>query len=249
MQVLGVITARGGSKGIPKKNIALLMGRPLLAYTADAALAARSLSRVVLSTDDPEIAEEGRRCGIEVPFLRPAELAGDATPSIPVMQDVVRRLESEGCRYDATFLLQPTNPLRTSGDIDGAVELLERTGADSVISFVDAGERHPARMKAIDETGRVIDPPFGEAFEGMPRQLLPKLYLRDGSVYLTRRDVLMEGNSLKGRDCRAWIMPEERAWNIDSPFDLFIVEQMLRYQHARNEDSDRGVARFSASRG
>jgi len=248
MQVLGIITARGGSKGILRKNIAPLMGKPLLAYTADAALASRRLTRVVLSTDDSEIAETGRGYGVEVPFMRPAELAGDGTPSIPVMQDVVRRLEAEGCRYDATFLLQPTNPLRTTADIDGAIELFERTGADSVISFVDTGERHPARMKSIDEDGRVIDPPFGEPFEGMPRQQLPRLYLRDGSVYLTRRDVLMEQNSLKGADCRAWIMPEERAWNIDSPFDLFVVEQMLRYQHAQKKNSHRGIARLSAGR-
>jgi CMP-N-acetylneuraminic acid synthetase len=205
------------------------MGKPLLAYTAEAALRSTSLSRVVLSTDDPDIAEAGRASGVDVPFLRPAELAGDATPTVPVLQDVVRRLEADGERYDATFLLQPTNPLRTTGDIDGAVELLERTGADSVISFVDTGERHPARMKTIDDTGRVIDPPFAEPFEGMARQQLPKLYLRDGSVYLTRRDVLMEQNSLKGKICRAWIMPEERAWNIDSPFDLFIVEQMMKW--------------------
>jgi N-acylneuraminate cytidylyltransferase len=231
MQVLGIITARGGSKGIPRKNIAPLMGRPLLAYTAEAALAASRLSRIVISTDDPAIEETARRCGVEVPFLRPAELAADDTPSIPVMQDVVRRLEAEGARYDATFLLQPTNPLRTAADIDGAIALLEETRADSVISFVDTGERHPARMKSIDpETGRVSDPPFGEPFEGMPRQRLPKLYLRDGSVYLTRRDILMEQNSLKGRDCRAWIIPPERSWNIDTPFDLFIVEQMLRWQ-------------------
>jgi CMP-N-acetylneuraminic acid synthetase len=205
------------------------MGKPLLAYTAEAALRASRLSRIVLSTDDPEIAEVGRDCGIEVPFLRPAHLAGDATPSVPVLQDVVRRLEAAGARYDATFLLQPTNPLRTTGDIDGAVALLERTGADSVISFVATGERHPARMKIIDDSGRVIDPSFAEPFEGMARQQLPKLYLRDGSVYLTRRDVLMENSSLKGRDCRAWILPEERAWNIDSPFDLFIVEQMMKW--------------------
>jgi CMP-N-acetylneuraminic acid synthetase len=205
------------------------MGRPLLAYTADAALAARRLARVVISTDDPEIARIARECGIEVPFMRPPELAADDTPSVPVVQDVVRRLEAEGAHYDATFLLQPTNPLRTAADIDGAVELMERTGADSVISFVDTGERHPARMKSIDpDTGRVLEPPFAEPFEGMPRQQLPKLYLRDGSVYLTRRDVLMNQNSLKGVDCRAWIVPEERSWNIDTPFDLFIVEQMLR---------------------
>lgn len=229
MRVLGIITARGGSKGIPRKNVTPLMGRPLLAYTAEAAQRASRLSRIVLSTDDAEIAAIGRECGIDVPFARPAHLACDATPTIPVMQDVVRRLEAAGERYDATFLLQPTNPLRTAEDIDGAVELLERTGADSVISFVDTGERHPARMKTIGPDGRVADPPFAEPFEGMPRQQLPKLYLRDGSVYLTRRDVLMEQSSLKGADCRAWIMPEERAWNIDSPFDLFIVEQMMRW--------------------
>jgi CMP-N-acetylneuraminic acid synthetase len=211
------------------------MGRPLLAYTAEAALAARRLARVVISTDDPEIAQVARDCGIEVPFMRPAELSRDDTPSIPVMQDVVRRLESEGARYDATFLLQPTNPLRTAADIDGAIDLLERTNADSVISFSDTGERHPARMKSIDPaTGRVLDPPFGEPYEGMRRQELPKLYLRDGSVYLTRRNVLMDQNSLKGSDCRAWIMPPDRAWNIDTPFDLFIVEQLLKWQH-RNE--------------
>lgn len=219
------------------------MGRPLLAYTAEAALSARRLARVVISTDDPEIAQVARECGVEVPFMRPPELSRDDTPSIPVMQDVVRRLEAQGCRYDATFLLQPTNPLRTAADIDGSVDLLERTGADSVISFSDTGERHPARMKSIDPaTGRVLDPPFAEPYEGMRRQDLPKLYLRDGSVYLTRRDVLMDRNSLKGSDCRAWLMPPERSWNIDTPFDLFIVEQLLKY-HA----SDPLLREISAS--
>lgn len=221
------------------------MGRPLLAYTADTALAARCLSRVVLSTDDPEIARVGRACGVEVPFLRPMELAADDTPTVPVLQDAVRRLESESSRCDAVFLLQPTNPLRTVEDIDGAIDLLESTGADSVISFVHTGERHPARMKTIDDEGRVFDPPFAEPFEGMPRQQLPKLFLREGSVYLTRRGVLMDQNSLKGSDCRAWIIPEERAWNIDSPFDLFLVEQMIRYQHAQNPDFGSGIRRLS----
>jgi CMP-N-acetylneuraminic acid synthetase len=230
MRVLGIVTARGGSKAIPHKNITLVSGKPLLAYTADAALASRRLQRTVLSTDDPEIALIGQWCGLEVPFLRPPELAGDDTPSVPVLQDVVRKLEAAGDYYDAIFLLQPTNPLRTVDDIDGAIELLEKSGADSVISFSDVGEKHPARMKWIDDAGRVIDPPFIEAFEGQPRQQLKKMYLRDGSVYLTRRDVLMEQNSLKGKNCRAWLIPEERARNVDSYFDLFLIEHMLRYQ-------------------
>lgn len=227
ISVLGIITARGGSKGIPGKNLAPLLGRPLLAWTVDAALASRRLSRVVLSTDDEEIAEVGRGLGMEVPFLRPAELARDSTPTLPVLQDVVRRLEAAGDRFGAVFTLQPTNPLRLPSDIDGAVDLLERTGADSVIGFSAVGDRHPARMKVVDDDGRVHDPPFAEAFEGQPRQQLPRYFLRDGSVYLTRRDVLVERGSIKGDDCRAWLVPEERALNVDGPFDLWLAGQML----------------------
>ena len=235
LRVLGIVTARGGSKGIPHKNTVPVAGKPLLAYTAEAALAARNLARVVLSTDDEEIARVGRELGLEVPFMRPAELARDDTPSLPVVQDVVRRLEAAGDRYDAIFILQPTNPLRLPSDIDGAIELLDRSGADSVISFTDVGERHPARMKFIDDQGRVVDPPFAEAFEGQRRQDLPKLYLRDGSVYVTRRDVLMDQNSVKGSDCRAWLMPTERSCNVDVPFDLFLVECLLQYHAAHAE--------------
>jgi len=230
MRVLGIVTARGGSKGIPRKNIAPLLGKPLLAYTAEAALHAKRLTRIILSTEDEEIARVGREYGLEVPFMRPAELARDDTPTIPVLQDVVRRLENAGEAYDAVLALQPTNPFRLAEDIDGAIELLERTGADSVIAFVDVGEKHPARMKFIEPEGRVIDPPFAEAFEGQRRQDLPNVYLREGSIYLTRRGVLIEQNSLKGSDCRAWIIPQERYCNIDTPFDFFVAEQMLKYR-------------------
>ncbi len=232
MRVLGLIPARGGSKGVPRKNIKPLCGRPLLAYTAEAALAAQRLSRVILSTEDEEIAEIGRQCGLDVPFLRPAELAQDDSLTLPVVQHAIQFLEAEGDHFDAVCLLQPTNPLRQPEDIDGAIELLGSAGADSVISFVDVGEKHPARMKIISPEGRIIDPPFSETFEGQPRQSLPKFYLREGSIYLTRRDVLMLQNSFKGADCRAWIMPEERAANIDTPFDFFITELILKARAA-----------------
>ena len=242
MKILGIVTARGGSKSIPRKNLALLAGKPLLAYTAEAALAARGLSRVVLSTDDPEIADAGRSMGLDVPFLRPAELARDDTPTVPVLQDVVRRLEANGESIDAIFTLQPTNPLRLSSDIDGAAELLERTGADSVIGFAPVGERHPARMKAIDIQGRVTEPVSAEALEGQRRQDLTPLFLRDGSVYLTRRETLMQQNSLKGNDCRAWLIPLERACNIDEPLDLYLCEQLLKLGPSRfpGRPADRG---------
>ena len=200
----------------------------MLAYTIEAALRAKSVTRVVLSTDDEEIGRVGLALGADVPFLRPEALARDDTPTIPVLQDVVRRLERTDATYDAILTLQPTSPLRTVEDIEGAVALLERTAADSVISFVDIGEKHPARMKTIDASGRVLDPPFAEAFEGQRRQDLPKYYLRDGSIYLTRRSVLMEQNSLKGVDCRAWLVPVERSCNIDTPLDLILAEQLMR---------------------
>ena len=230
MRVLGLVTARGGSKGIPRKNLLPLAGKSLLQWTADAALASRRLDRIMLSTDDDEIATAGLNCGLEVPFIRPSVLARDETPTLPVIQHALAYLESQGDRYDAVFLLQPTNPLRRSDDIDGAIELLETSGADSVIGFVDVGEKHPARMKCIEADGRVIDPPFAEQFEGQRRQDLPRLFLREGSVYLTRRSVIMDQHSIKGRDCRAWIIAPERACAIDTPLDMFLAEQLLKWQ-------------------
>jgi CMP-N-acetylneuraminic acid synthetase len=227
MRVLGLIPARGGSKGIPHKNICVVAGKPLLQYTAEGALAAQRLSRVVLSTEDEQIAELGRRCGVEVPFLRPRELAQDTSPMLPVVQHAVRMLKAAGDHFDAVCLLQPTNPLRRAVDIDEAIDLLECTQADSVISFVEVGDSHPARMKYLAEDGRVVDPPFAEEVEGQRRQDLPKLYLREGSIYLTRIAVIMQRNSLQGDDCRAFLISPERACNIDSSFDLFIAEQLL----------------------
>lgn len=226
MRVLGVVIARGGSKGIPGKNIHRLCGKPLLQYTAESALAS-SLTRVILTTECDQIASVGRDCGLDVPFKRPVELSQDDTPSLPVIQHAVRFLQDRGDSFDAVLTLQPTNPLRLPSDIDGAIDLMEQTGADSVISFTDVGEKHPARMKYIQQNNRVVDPPFGEQFEGQRRQDLQPLYLREGSIYLTRTDVLMDQNSFKGNDCRAWMMPIERTCNIDTPFDLVMAEWLI----------------------
>ena len=208
------------------KNLSRIRGKSLLAYTAEAAINS-TLNRTILPTDCQEIAEEAKKLGIDVPFMRPTELAQDDTPTIPVLQDVVHRLETNGETYDAIFTLQPTNPLRIVDDIDGSIHELKHSDADSVISFTDVGERHPARMKTIDEQGYAIDPPFTEQFEGQRRQELETLYLRDGSVYLTRRDVLMNDGSLKGSKCLAWLIPRQRSCNIDEPFDIFLTEHLL----------------------
>jgi CMP-N,N'-diacetyllegionaminic acid synthase len=130
MRVLGIIPARGGSKGIPRKNVRQLCGKPLLQYTAESAQAAKLLSRIVLSTEDVEIAELGKRFGVDVPFMRPVELAQDDTPTLPVVQHVLKRLEEQNDRFDAVCLLQPTNPLRRPADIDACIEMLGRKQVD-----------------------------------------------------------------------------------------------------------------------
>jgi CMP-N-acetylneuraminic acid synthetase len=225
VRVLGVVPARGGSKGVPGKNIKPLGGVPLIGHTIRAAKASR-LTRTILSTDSEDIARIGLEYGAEVPWLRPAHLATDSARALPVLQHAIEACEAEeGARYDAIMMLQPTTPLRTSGDIDGALDLLERTGADSVISVVDVEGHHPARMKFL-EGDRLVDPPFAEAYENQPRQELRQMYIRNGAIYLTRRDVLL-GGSLKGRDCRGLVMPAERSVNIDTPLDFRYAEWLL----------------------
>jgi len=226
MRALGVIPARGGSKGIPRKNIQLLGGKPLIAHTIEAAKASRRLARFIVSTEDEEIAAAARRCGAEAPFVRPARLATDSARAIPVMQHALETMEAmENARFDALVMLQPTTPLRAAADIDGALELLEASRADSVISVVDCGGHHPARMKYLED-GRLVDPPFCEAYETQPRQELRPMYLRNGAIYAVRREILVKG-SLKGGDCRAWIMPQSRSVNIDTPEDLEYARWLL----------------------
>jgi len=226
LRVLGVIPARGGSKGVPRKNLRPLGGRPLIAWTIAAAREADHLSRVIVSTDDDEIAEVAESLGADVPFRRPAELASDTASGLDNAQHALRAVEElEGRTYDAAMLLQPTTPFRIAADIDGAVARLDETGADSVISVVDVGGHHPARMKFL-EGDRLVDPPFCEARENQNRQELVPMYLRNGAIYLTRRDVLL-GGSFKGADCRAWVMPDERSVNIDTLRDFELAEWSL----------------------
>lgn len=218
MKVLGVIPARGGSKGVIKKNIRLLGDKPLIAYSIEACLSS-GIDRFIVSTDDEEIAETARKWGAEVPFLRPVELATDSARAIPVMQHALEWMEAaDETRYDALMMLQPTTPFRRSIDIDQAIATLRRTGADSVISVTDVEGHHPARMKYL-EGDRLIDPDFCEAYENQPRQELRPMYIRNGAIYLTRREILLAG-SFKGSDCRAHIMETIRSVNIDTQLDF-----------------------------
>ncbi len=226
MRILGLIPARGGSKGIPRKNLALLRGRPLLAWTCEAALAAQELAAVVLSTDDDEIAGCGRRCGVRVPFLRPADLALDTTPSLPVVQHALKAMEALDGRYDAVCLLQPTNPLRAANDIDAACTLFRAGGADSVVAVRPVPAHfHPFWTYLEDAEGCLVQ----AAGRGVVarRQDLPPAFWREGSVYVTARDTLLEHASLYGARMQPYLVPEERCGNIDTLRDLQEMERRM----------------------
>ena len=226
MRVLGIVPARGGSKGIPGKNVRPLGGTPLLAWTAEAALAARRLSRVVLTTDDERIAEVGRACGLEVPFLRPAELAQDDTPTLPVLRHAVAELERAGDRFDAVCLLQPTSPFRRAGDIDGCIELLESAGLDAVVSVLPVPPEHNPHWVYFRDGDGLLRLATGEEQPIPRRQELPPAFHRDGAVYVTRRGVLMEGNSLYGRRLGGFLA-DVRSVNLDTPADWERAEQLV----------------------
>jgi len=227
MNVLGLIPARSGSKGVPRKNIRPLCGRPLLTYTAEAAIRSRRLSRVILSTDDEEIARVGRECGLETPFLRPAELARDETPMLPVVQHAIRFLEETGERFDAVCLLQPTNPLRGADEIDACIYLLESSGADAVVTTLPVPAEHNPHWVYVPDGAGWLHLSTGESAPIPRRQDLPQAFHREGSVYVTRRDVVMRENSLYGARLLGYEMNADRSVNIDSAEDWERAERLL----------------------
>lgn len=225
MKVLGLIPARGGSKGVPRKNIKLLGDKPLLAYTAESALKAEKLTRVILNTDDEEIAEIGRKHGLDVPFIRPADLAQDTTPTLPVVLHTLMKLKKQGEYYDAVCLLQPTNPLRRAEDIDNCIGILEDTGVDSVVSVLPVpAEFNPKWVYWRDVFGNLLL----SSLEKEPitrRQDLPPAFYRDGSVYVTRSQVITEKGSLYGESIQSYLMNPEYSINIDTEEDWRKLEE------------------------
>jgi CMP-N-acetylneuraminic acid synthetase len=225
MTVLGVIPARGGSKGIPGKNLRMLAGRPLLAYTIEAALASRRLSRVVLSTDDAAIAETGRGLGVAVPFMRPPALATDETPMLDVLLHAVRDLAGAGFGADVVVLLQPTSPLRRAEHIDAAVDLLESTRADSVVSVVEVPHQFsPPSLLRLDgdQLHAYVEGPVATR-----RQDKPRVFARNGPAVLAVRTATLDAGSLYGADSRALVMEPRESIDIDVPWDLELAALAL----------------------
>jgi len=227
LRVLGIIPARGGSKGVPRKNIRPLSGRPLIYYTIAACLKSERLTDFVLTSEDREILDIAQSLGCPV-LERPQELALDDTPSLPVIQHALIEQEKQcNDRYDAICLLQPTSPLRTAVDIDRAVKLLEESRSDTVLSVCRTpDEFHPYWAYMHDEAGslvRSID--VGEL--PTQRQALPPAYYRNGAIYLVRRKTLLDCGTLYGSEMRSFEMALEVSLNIDTPEDWQAAERLV----------------------
>jgi CMP-N-acetylneuraminic acid synthetase len=231
--VLGVITARAGSKGIPGKNTKLLTGKPLIAYTIDAALASAVFDRVILSSDDARAAAIARELGCEVPFTRPAELCRDDTPHLPVMQHALAWLRDEqGYQPDWVMILMPTSPLRQPHHIVESVELAMRSGADSVVSVEEMPPHYnPLRAVTVDEQGWARLFVGGEPVKRRPnrRQEMPRAWVLNGAIYLFRAAVALDPDepSLYGDKVAAYLMSAPYGHNIDDPEDWEIAERIL----------------------
>ena len=225
--VLGVIPARGGSKGIKRKNLAEISGKPLIWYTIDAARLSRLLSYYVVSTEDDEIASYAMSIGANVPFVRPQELAEDRSPSVDVVLHALHKVEELGHkRFDAVMLLQPTTPFRPPGLIDSAIQLLDSDSVDSVVSVVDVGAHHPHRMYTIADN-RIVPLMEGITEPMAPRQVLPPVYIRSGDIYLVRRATLEANQTLIGSAPAPLVIPPTEAINIDTEADLLVARRMV----------------------
>jgi CMP-N,N'-diacetyllegionaminic acid synthase len=226
----GVIPARGGSKGLPGKNLRTLGSLSLIGHAVASARDAALLTRFIVSTDSAEIAEEARRHGAEVPFLRPPQFATDQAGMLPVLQHAVRWLESSaGVQPDLIVTLQPTSPFRTSAEIDATIRKVLETGSDSAQTLVEASY-HPYFMKTLD--GDRTTALFPEGHKYVRRQDAPPVYQPSGAVYVTRYPTLMALGQILGEDNRGVVMDFEASVNIDTEWDFLLAELLLRQGRA-----------------
>lgn len=233
-KILGIIPARGGSKGIPGKNIRLLNGKPLLYYSIHAAQMSGLVDRLILTTDSMEIAQVGKELGAEVPFIRPAELARDDTPMLPVLEHVVNFVESGNWQADIILLFQPTAPLRQPEQIQAAVKMLTESKCDSIVSVVQIPQHYSPDFAYKVEDG-MLKPFLDGGGKVTRRQDTRPAYSRDGTIYAFWRDVLINKHNIYGDDCRPLVIPNHLSCNLDTMEDWAQAETMILKQEQLHE--------------
>ena len=235
--ILAVILARGGSKGIPKKNIYNISGHPLLSYSLQAAKESRFINKIIVSTDSLEIAKTARAYGAETPFLRSKKLATDETTSVDALHDAVIRCEKiYKTIFDYVIELPCVSPLRDASDIDKALKILmSKRSYDSVISYVNTGEKHPTRLKRIvNDTATNFCKEYPEPDYGSRRQDFENCYIRNGAIYAMTRDCIVKQKSRNGKKSYPLIMTNKKSINIDEKFDLLLAELLIKNGDCKN---------------
>lgn len=228
MKILGLIPARGNSKGVPRKNIKLLAGKPLLQYTTDIALECKELSKVILSSDDQEIIQKGLDLGIEVPFTRPDNLAEDKTPTLPVILHALEYYKAQGEVFDAVCLLQVTSPFRTLELLNKAIKTFKTEKTDSLVSVLEVPHEYNPHWTFLSPDNKHLQISTGDKKIIPRRQELPKSYFRDGSIYITKTSVLEEQKSLYGESISYVVSDRDRYVNIDTLSDWELAEEMVK---------------------
>ncbi len=221
--VLAIIPARGGSKRVPGKNIRMVGGRPLLAWSVEAAKGSSIVDQVILSSDNAEIIKVAHSCGCDVPFVRPAELATDDAASVDV---VCHALRNVGQEYDYVILLQPTSPLRLSSDIDGAIKRCAESGATTCVGLTPVNHS-PYWMFRVEKSG-IIKQMFPNVSVSHQSNPSAEILMLNGAIFVCRAKHLLEGGKFVEPDTIAWIMPRERSIDIDTEFDLIMADVMLK---------------------
>lgn len=227
-RILAVITARGGSKGLPGKNIKKLGGMPLIVYTIKTAQKSKYISDLILSTDSVKIAKICKKYGLEAPYIQPSKLSTDKSGHLEVMQYAIAFMEKKlKITYDYVTILQPTSPFRSVGDIDNTLKLLIKSKADSAVSIVKVEAReHPIKIKKLVDNK--IEPYCMTELDGLRRQDFPVAYKRSGAVYAMRRDTIMKKGQLYGKTIVGFEVPKDRSIDIDTQFDWFQAVCMLK---------------------
>lgn len=231
--MIAIIPARGGSKGLPGKNILPFCGKPLIAWTIEAALECKSLDRVIVSTDSEEIADTARTYGAEVPGLRPAELARDTSSAVDVFIYLWKTLTGDSYTDSTPFvILQPTSPLRKPGDINEAIKIFDEKQADSVISVSEAAHP-PVWAKKIDREGILSD--YFETSKSLSnRQQIPPAFMPNGAIFILKRELVIKNRNYYSDKTYPYIMPFERSFDIDNIWDFRIAEFIMNSQLNNN---------------
>jgi len=220
-KVLAIIPARGGSKGIKRKNIKVLLDKPLLIWTVDVAIQSQYIDKLILSSDDIEIINIAKEYGVEVPFRRPSELAKDNTPGIDVILHAIDQCDG----YDIVVVLQPTSPLRIVEDIDGAINKMIEAESSSCVTLCKS-EKSPYWMYSINNNN-ILSPFLNDSVLYQNRQDLPEIYSLNGAVYVARIEWMKKHRSFIGNNTYGYIMPHIRSVDIDEELDFVLSESLL----------------------